>query len=135
METTNSLRKVIETALNSIKSTYGIKEVSYRIASTDAMYPHVVYHITSVTPADMGRLDFLLDIDVWDKNQARAFEILDAIRTMFAFWNVPQDDILPTFYDESTGTIDDPDKTIIHLVLRLQGQVYKGVATNGSIIH
>lgn len=132
----NSLRKVIQTALSSLKNTYDIKEVSYRVASDDAMYPHVVYHIDSISPTDMGRHDFLLDIDVWDRGEAeRALEITDAIRELFAFWNTPQEDILPTFYDMSSGQVDDPDRTIVHYVLRIQGQVYKGDITNGWIIH
>lgn len=136
MNISNSLRKVVQTALSTLKNTYGISEVSYRLASEDAMYPHIVFHIDSITPTDMGRNDFQIDVDIWDKGEsARAFEIADAARELFAFWNAPQEDILPTFYDMSTGQVDDTDKTLVHVVLRIQGQVYKGDITNGWIIH
>ena len=132
----NSLRQVIQTALSTLKESHGVREVSYRLASDDAMYPHIVYHIDTISPTDMGRNDFLLDIDIWDKGEAaRALEIADAVRALFAFWNAPQEDILPTFYDMSSGQVDDPDKTIVHYVIRIQGQVYKKEITNGWIIH
>ena len=125
MAMTNDLRILIEERLNSIKTEYGIKEISYRLASDHAMFPHVTYDFPTRVPTDMGREDYVLDINVWDKNQARAFEILDAYKDLFAFRNDPQDTILPTFYETSSGSIEDPDKTIIHLVLRLQSQVYE----------
>lgn len=121
----NDLRDLIVTRLNTIKQTYGLKEISYRIASDDAMYPHITYDFPSIVPNDMGREDFVLDIDIWDKDQVRAFNILDTLRHLFAFRNDPQTTILPTFYETSSGQIDDPDKTIIHLILRLQSQVYE----------
>ena len=125
MAMTNYLRALIDTRLNSIKTEYGIAEIGYRLASDQKLFPHVVWDITTTTPADMGREDFVLDINIWDKDQTRAFEILDSCRHLFAFRNDPQNTILPTFYETSSGQIDDPDKTIIHLVLRLQSQVYE----------
>ncbi len=121
----NTLRNLIMARLELIKAQYGLKEISYRIASDDQMFPHITYDFTAIVPTDMGREDFVLDINIWDKDQARAFEILDSCRHLFAFRNDPQSTILPTFYETSSGQIDDPDKTIIHLVLRLQSQVYE----------
>lgn len=134
MAMTNDLRALIVSRLESIKTEYGIKEISYRIASDDAMYPHVTYDFTSRIPTDMGREDYVLDIHVWGKDQAQAFEILDTYKDLFAFRNDPQESILPTFYETSSGSVDDPDKTIIHLVLRLQGQVYERSTTNTKIL-
>ena len=135
---TNELRQIIQKRLNAIKTEYGIHEISYRIAYDEQMFPHVVYDFSDVAPADMGRLDFTLDFHIWDKNQYTAFQIMDAIRELFAFWNAPDaltaQTIYPTFYELSGGSVDDPDKTIVHLVLRFQGQAYDGSATDAEVL-
>lgn len=130
----NDLRLVIQSRLNSIKTEYGLTEVSYRIAQNDQIFPHIVYDFTTITPTDMGREDFLLDVHIWAKDQYAAFNILDACRDLFMFWNAPNENILPTFYEQSAGSIDDPDKSIVHLVLRLQVQVYEAGATDSAIL-
>lgn len=118
------MRRVIEARLNSIKTEHGIAEISYRLASEDAMYPHVVWDIGGIVPNDQGRQDFTFDVHVWARDQAQAFEIADAVIDLFSYANVPQADILPTFYESSAFPVDDPDKTIIHVVARLEGQLY-----------
>ena len=80
---TNELRLIIQNRLNSVKTEYGIHEISYRTACDEKMFPHVVYDFSDVAPADMGRLDFTLDFHIWDKNQYTAFQIMDAIRELF----------------------------------------------------
>ena len=135
---TNELRLIIQNRLNSVKTEYGIHEISYRTAFDEKMFPHVVYDFSDVAPADMGRLDYTLDVHIWDKNQHTAFAIMDAIRDLFAFWNAPEaiqaQNIYPTFYELSGGSVDDPDKSIVHLVLRFQGQAYDGSATDAEIL-
>lgn len=130
----NDLRRLIELRLNSIKTEYGIKEIGYRLASDQKAFPHVVWTITTITPTDMGRSDVLLDFHVWGREEAVVFTIMDAIRDLLMFRNDPQETILPTFYDMSEGTIDDPDRTLIHGVVRMQCQVYEAGATNASIL-
>lgn len=125
MAMSNYLRAVVTTRLNSIKTQYGIKDISYRIASEDAAFPHIVYDITTITPTDMGREDYLLDINIWTKNEDLGFEILDTIRDLMAFLNDPQTHILPTFYEVSAGQIEDTDRAIVHLVYRMEAQVYE----------
>lgn len=134
MAMTNELRRVIIARLNNIKTQYGISEIGYRLVQDEQMFPHLVVDFPSVNPTDLGREDFLMDIHIWGKDNAEAFEIMDAVRDLFSFWNSPQDKILPTFYEMSGGQIEDPDKTVIHLVLRCQGQVYKTSATDAGII-
>lgn len=134
MAMTNELRRVIIARLNNIKTQYGISEIGYRLVQDEQMFPHLVVDFTSVQPTDMGREDFLMDIHIWSKDNAVAFDIMDAVRDLFSFWNSPQDTILPTFYEMSGGQVDDPDKTVIHLVLRCSGQVYKTSATDAGII-
>lgn len=140
----NDLRRIVQNRLNSIKTAYGIQEVSYRLASDAKMYPHIVYEFESISPTDMGRTDFGLDIHIWAKTtadgtgQSNAFDIMDAVRELFAFWNAPDvltsQDVLPTFYEMSGGSVEDPDKTIIHLVLRYEGQTFEEGATDSSIL-
>ncbi|MBR3105293.1 MAG: hypothetical protein IKH46_15940 [Lachnospiraceae bacterium] len=130
----NDLRLVIQNRLNSIKTEYGLTEVSYRVAMNDQIFPHIVYDFTTITPTDMGREDFLLDVHIWTKDQYAAFNILDACRDLLMFWNAPNESILPTFFEMSAGSVDDPDKSIVHLVLRLQVQVYEAGETDSAIL-
>lgn len=134
MAMTNDLRLVIQNRLNSIKTEYGLTEVSYRVAVNDQIFPHIVYDFTTITPTDMGREDFLLDVHIWTKDQYAAFNIMDACRDLFMFWNAPNESILPTFFEMSAGSVDDPDKSIVHLVLRLQVQVYEAGETDSAIL-
>lgn len=130
---TNDTRRVIEARLNSIKTEFNIAEISYRLASEDRLYPHIVWNITGITPADMGREDFSIEVDVWTKDQAQAFDIAEAVKELFCFWNAPNADILPTFYEENTITVEDPDKSIIHVVVRLTGHVYDAQNQGGNV--
>lgn len=125
----NEMRRVVEARLQSIATEWGITEVSYRLASEDAMYPHVVFDFTTISPRDHGRHDITLDVHIWARSMARAFDIADAVIDLFAYSNLPQDDVLPTFYETSAFTVEDPDKTIVHVVARLEGQVYETDAT------
>ena len=130
----NDLRTLVDTRLNSIKTEYGIKDIGYRLASDQKAFPHVVWDITTITPNDMGRSDFLLDFHVWGKSEGVVFNIMDAIKDLFMFLNDPQTTILPTFYEQSEGTIEDPDKTLVHGVVRMECQVYKPSATDAGIL-
>lgn len=126
---TNDLRRYIEYALNSIKTEYSLPDqaITYRIASDANMYPHIVYEITAMTPTDMGREDYTVDIHVFTKDQAYALNLADGIVDLFSFNNAPQATILPTFYLVSTGNLEDPDKTICHTVVRFEVQNYRRV--------
>ena len=131
---TNKLRALIDTRLNDLKTSLGIKEVGYRRASDQKMFPHVVWEILSASPMDMGREDYIIDFDVWGKSEAKVFEIMDAIRHDLEFLNSPTNDILPTFYDVSMGTVDDPDQTLVHGVIRVHCQVYSTAVSDRNLI-
>ena len=127
---TNELRRVIEARLQDIKQTYGVAEVSHRLASEDAMFPHIVWDINRIEPTDLGREDYEVDVHIWTKSDIyKAYEIADAVAATFRFANIPQATILPTFYETNTMKVEDPDKTIVHLVVRIEGQAYE---TNGG---
>ena len=130
----NDLRKLIDTKLNSIKTTYGIADIGYRLASNQKLFPHVVWDITTISPTDMGRFDVTLDFHVWGKDETDVFNIMDGIRSLMMFLNAPNSKILPTFYDMSSGIIEDPDKTLVHGVVRIQCQVYETGVTDSGIL-
>lgn len=133
---TNDLRILIDQWLNSIKTEYGIADIGYRRASNQKVYPHVVWDITTTQPMDMGREDYMLDFHIWGKEEDSVFNIMDAIRDILSFYNWPYEGILPTFYEMSGGTVEDPDKTLVHAVIRFQCQVYKkGVTSDGILNH
>lgn len=138
MAMTNELRRIIIDRLNNLKTRYGISEIGYRLVQHDELFPHLVVDFPTITPTDMGREDFALDIHIWGKDQEQCFDIMDAIRDLFTFWLAPDElvdqVVLPVFYELSGGQIDDTDKTIVHLVLRYQGQVYERMETNSTIL-
>lgn len=132
----NDLRALIDSFLDSIKTEYEIKDIGYRLASDQKQYPHIVWNITTISPTDMARQDIMLDFHVWAKDESKAFDIMEGIRKLFQFTNIPDSTskILPTFYDMSSGTIEDPDKTLVHGVVRMQCQVYESDDTDSGII-
>lgn len=132
----NDLRDLIDTKLNTIKSEYDIKDIGYRLASDQKVYPHVVWDITSRSPNDMGRNDLYIDFHVWSRSESSTFSIMEGIRKLFQFLNAPDStaQILPTFYDVSSGMIDDPDKTLVHGVVRMQCQVYESGVTDAGLL-
>ena len=138
MAMTNYLRQILISRLNDIKTTHGITEIGYRQVQDDNLFPHLVVDFTSMTPTDIGREDYLIDIHIWSKDNKVAFDIQDDIREMFRFWNAPNEltnqTILPTFYEMSGGQIDDPDKTLCHLVMRVQAQVFESTETSSTIL-
>jgi len=127
---TNQLREVIKDKLEHLRDNFPeIKSdgIAYGQVSTSVMYPHVVYDFSDMDPMDMGREDLTLDVHVWTKDRAQSFDIIDEVVDLLSFSNDPQPYILPTFYFTSAGTIDDPDKSICHAVVRFQVQNYRRV--------
>lgn len=132
---TNALRGLVDAKLNTLKETYQIKDIGYRVASDQKMYPHIVWFIDNVAPTDMGRHDYTITFHVWGRQESDVFDIMDGIVELLAFDNDPNEEILPTFYDVSRGTIDDPDKTLVHGVVRCSCQVYASNVTDNNILH
>lgn len=129
---TNELRRVVESRLYSIITEQAIAEISYRIGSEDAMFPHIVWDITGIRPTDHGREDYELDVHIYTQGDAfKAYSIADAVIDLFRFTNIPQEDgLLPTFYESSAFSVEDTDKSIVHVVVRLEGHAYD--ATEGG---
>jgi len=120
---TNSLRKLVKTQLSTVN---GLDGVYYGEAVKNALYPHAVFTFKSINTGDMNRSDYNLVIDLWDKGSAYNVEDLaDLISDKFKYKNLPQTDILPTFFTENRNTVEDDDKTIKHIQLSFVVQTYK----------
>lgn len=121
---TNDLREVVRDRLETIKPRFGINNIYYKEAEKDALYPHLVFSYAGDDISDFFRKDYIVDIDVWTKDQMLTTNIADEIEDLFCNFNNPKESILPTFFLQTKQFIDDPDKTICHEVVRLQCQLY-----------
>lgn len=119
---TNELRQLIQTKLKTC-----CENVFCEQATSDALYPHCVFEFTSIDLGDLSRDDLILTVDVWDKNKSLVGieNLCDAIESMFNNANLPQANILPTFFRISRTIVRDDDKSIKHRVLKFQIQNYE----------
>ena len=120
MSKTNALRKIIYKNMNSIVKSY------YRKADKENIYPHAVYDFENIDLGDISRDDLILIIDIWDKGNdtSNIEEIADQIEEMFNAANLPNEEVLPTFYRIGRKPIDDVDKTLMRRQLKFQIQNY-----------
>jgi len=121
MSKTNSLRKIIQKNINSIVKSY------YRNADEKANYPYAVYDFENIDLGDINRDDLILIIDIWGKGKdtSKIEEFADQMEAMFNAANLPNEEVLPTFYRISRKPIDDEDKTLIRRQLKFQIQNYE----------
>ena len=120
MNKTNALRTIIQSNIDQIVKSY------YRKASKDKIYPHAVYDFENIDLGDISRDDLILVIDLWDHGEdtTQIEDLADAIETIFNAVNMPNEEVLPTFYRISRKPIDDEDKMIMHRQLKFQVQNY-----------
>lgn len=120
MSKTIALRTIIQEKINPIIKSY------YRKADTKALYPHAVYDFENIDLGDISRDDLILIIDIWDRGDDTTFieETADRIEEIFNAANLPNEEVLPTFYRISRKPIDDEDKTIQRRQLKFQIQNY-----------
>ena len=118
---TNDLKKLIQTKLKTLTT-----NVFFEQATDDALYPHVVFEFRSIDLGDLARQDYILEIDVGDKGTSSTVvdELCDKIEDLFQAQNLPQTNILPTFYKIDRKAILDSDKSIKHRLIRFQIQNY-----------
>ena len=118
---TNDLKKLIQTKLKTLTT-----DVYYEQARDNALYPHIVFSFKEVNLGDLSRQDYMLEVDVWDKNTStyNAEELADKVEDLLHTQNLPQDKILPTFYKVDRKSILDPGKDIKHRQIRFQIQNY-----------
>ena len=116
---TNDLIELIKTKLSTVAS-----NVYYEVADEGALYPHVVFSFQQINLGDLSRQDYELDVDVWDKSEETETveNLCDSIEPLLHGANLPQKNILPTFYLIDRRILFDEDKEIRHRVVRFQIQ-------------
>lgn len=120
MSKTADLRKLVREQL---QTTQG--ETYHREASERAAFPYKTFTLESVSFMD-ARDDFELCVDIWHRGDWKVVEeIADQVEKLFQNTNLPQSTILPTFFRESRYNLEDPDKTLQHIQLRFQVQLYE----------
>lgn len=120
MSKTAELRKLVNEQLQTIQG-----ETYHREAPNDATYPYKTFYLKSVTFMD-ARDDFDLCVDIWHRGDWKVVEeIADQIEELFRNTNLPQETILPTFFRETRYNLEDPDKTLKHIQLRFNVQLYE----------
>lgn len=131
MSKTNSLKKLITEKLKPI-----CDRVYFNRAINSNLFPHIIFNMRSVNFEYSYRDDVILEIDVWNKPPDGDFtqieEMCDNIEKVFSDVNLPQKDILPTFYIDGRYAVEDEGKFIQHRVIRILIQNYeKGANKNG----
>lgn len=122
MSKTADLRKLVKEQMQTVQG-----GVYHRAAPNDAAYPYKTFSLTSVAFPDSARDDLIMTVDVWDRAEDPkvAEEIADQVEALFNDANLPQDNILPTFFREGRQPLEDPDKTLQHIQLRFLVQLYE----------
>lgn len=121
MSRTNDLKKLIQTKLKTLTT-----NVYFEQAADNAMYPHIVFSFREINLDDLSRQDYTLNVDVWDKgtNTTAIDTLADSVEDLLHSQNLPQTNVLPTFYKIDRKSIEDPDKSIKHRLVRFQIQNY-----------
>ena len=119
---TNDLKRLVQTKLKTVTA-----KVYHEIADDGALYPHIVFTFRRVDLGDLSRQDYILEVDVWDKgNSTQTVDNLaDSVENLLQAENLPQDNVLPTFYLINRQNILDEDKYIRHRRIQFQVQNYE----------
>ena len=119
---TNDLKKLVQTKLKTVT-----ENVYNEVANNDAVYPHLVFSFRRIDLNDLSRQDYVLQVDVWDRNKKtqRVDDLADEVENLLQAQNLPQKNILPTFYLIDRKTVEDEDKMIRHRQIQFQVQNYE----------
>lgn len=119
---TNDLKKLVQTQLKTVTA-----KVYHEVADNDAVYPHLVFSFRRIDLNDLSRQDYVLQVDVWDRNNKtqRVDDLADEVENLLQAQNLPQQNILPTFYLIDRKTVEDEDKMIRHRQIQFQVQNYE----------
>ena len=119
---TNDLKKLVQTKLKTLTT-----NVYHELADKDAVYPHIVFTFRRIDLQDLSRQDYILEVDVWDKGTSTTAvdDLADSIENLLQGKNLPQTNILPTFYLIDRRNILDEDKSIRHRQIQFQIQNYE----------
>ena len=118
---TNDLKELVQTKLKTLTT-----DVYFEQARDNALYPHIVFSFREVNLGDLSRQDYILEVDVWDKGTqtVNVDALADNVEDLLHCQNLPQTNVLPTFYKIDRKDIDDSDKSIKHRLIRFQIQNY-----------
>lgn len=118
---TNDLKKLIQTKLKTLAT-----NVYFEEADDNALYPHIVFAFRTIDLGDLARQDYILEVDIWDKGTSttQVDELSDRVEDLLQAKNLPQTNILPTFYKIDRKSVKDEDKSIKHRLVRFQIQNY-----------
>ena len=123
---TNDLKLLVQTKLKTVAN-----KVYHELADEDAIYPHIVFNFRRIDLGDLSRQDYVLEVDVWDKltktNQSTQTidNLADSVEKLLQAENLPQENILPTFYLIDEQNVLDEDKQIRHRKIQFQVQNYE----------
>ena len=119
---TNDLKKLVQTQLKTVTA-----KVYHEVADKDAVYPHLVFSFRRIDLNDLSRQDYVLQVDVWDRDDKtqRVDDFADEVENLLQAQNLPQQNILPTFYLIDRKTVEDEDKMIRHRQIQFQVQNYE----------
>lgn len=119
---TNDLKKLVQTQLKTVT-----ENVYNEVANNEVVYPHLVFSFRRIDLNDLSRQDYVLQVDVWDRNKKtqRVDDLADEVENLLQAQNLPQQNILPTFYLIDRKTVEDEDKMIRHRQIQFQVQNYE----------
>lgn len=124
MSNTNSLEKLIQRQLSAL-----CERVQQGTVSDQVDFPYLSWELSGPDMGDLLRDDDTLDVSVWHRvgpeTQMEANDMADRVAEAFAFANLPQEDILPTFYRFNRQNLPDEDKNIRRILLQFQIQTYE----------
>ena len=119
---TNDLKHLVQAKLKTLTA-----NVYYEIANEKKLYPHIVFEFRRIDLGDLWRQDYILEVDIWDKQDSslRVDDLADQAENLLQAENLPQSNVLPTFYLIDRQNIPDEDKEIKHRRVQFQIQNYE----------
>ena len=119
---TNDLKYLVQSKLKTLTA-----NVYHEIANEKNLYPHIVFDFRRIDLGDLWRQDYILEVDIWDKQDSsqRVDNLADQVENLLQAENLPQTNVLPTFYLINRQNIPDEDKEIKHRRVQFQIQNYE----------
>ena len=121
---TNDLKELVQTKLKTLTP-----NVYHEIANEKKLYPHIVFTFRRIDLQDLSRQDYILEVDVWDFNENDTTEVVDdltdSVENLLQGENLPQENVLRTFYLIDRRNILVENKHIKHRQVQFQIQNYE----------